>query len=347
MDLHISVIADIKHILKDIYTNIEIINWSISGHSWVFDEKTQCPEHVNQHTWTNIDLNLIDKFVKKYYDFLSSFDGFIVTHSPVFVLLYEKFNKPIILINSCRYEQPFSWGKGNMNLWLHLNKKMKELYEKKILIPVSNNKADAEYLKLGTGIDSVIIPSLCLYTKSSYTGKKNEFIINNNYNIPEQNNIYNKHSKLSGGYKWQELYDFKGIIHMPYEISTMSIFEQYSANIPLFFPSKEYLKKLLASGSYSFNSRYTKLSGNCSYPEQLTIALNDNSWIDFWVDKADYYDEENMKYINYFDNNDHLINVLNSVDLMKISDNMKQHNVLRKEKVYNEWRKIMNMYFKI
>ncbi|MCJ7767674.1 hypothetical protein MUP79_04735, partial [Candidatus Bathyarchaeota archaeon] len=39
--------------------------------------------------------------------------------------------------------------------------------------------------------------------------------------------------------------DDKGIIHMPYECSTMSIFEQYSANVPLFFPSKSFLKELV------------------------------------------------------------------------------------------------------
>ena len=33
-----------------------------------------------------------------------------------------------------------------------------------LLIPISNNKADQEYLRLGTGIDSIHLPSLCLYT---------------------------------------------------------------------------------------------------------------------------------------------------------------------------------------
>ncbi len=52
---------------------------------------------------------MIDAFVKEYDDLLKSFDGFIVTHTPVLALLYEKYNKPVIIVNSCRYEQPFCW----------------------------------------------------------------------------------------------------------------------------------------------------------------------------------------------------------------------------------------------
>mgnify|MGYP003351664753 CR=1 FL=1 len=60
-------------------------------------------------------------------DYLEQFDGFIVTHSPVFCLLFEKFCKPIILINSCRYEQPFSWT-NDIESWDWLNTKLKYLY---------------------------------------------------------------------------------------------------------------------------------------------------------------------------------------------------------------------------
>jgi len=37
-----------------------------------------------------------------------------------------------------------------------------------MLIPISNNKADQAYLKLGTGIESCHIPSLCLYTNVTH-----------------------------------------------------------------------------------------------------------------------------------------------------------------------------------
>jgi hypothetical protein len=48
----------------------------------------------------------------RYWAILSKYDGFIVTHTPVFARLFERFEKPVILVNSCRYDQPFMYN-GN------------------------------------------------------------------------------------------------------------------------------------------------------------------------------------------------------------------------------------------
>jgi hypothetical protein len=38
---------------------------------------------------------------------LTKYDGFVITHTPVFARFHENFGEPVILINSCRYDQPF------------------------------------------------------------------------------------------------------------------------------------------------------------------------------------------------------------------------------------------------
>lgn len=313
IDLHISVITDVTHILKDIYGDkIDITNHSISGHNWVFGRETAIVNIINQDTWKEIDEKMINKFMEYYTPYFSNFDGFIVTHTPIFALLYEKFNKPVIVVNSSRYEQPYSW-KNDLTKWGWLNNKLANV---KNLHIISNNKADQEYLKLGTGLDSLHIPSLCLYTSQKYTGTKDEVI---------------KHGSLEAGYRWNQLYSYKGIYHIPYEISTMSIFEQYSANVPLFFPSKKHLKEL--GGTKSLYG--TKL------PLELSMCEN-NDW---WVDRADYYDEENMKYITYFDNEEDLKEKIKSLDYTKISQLMAEHNKTRKEKVYTQWKSFFESIF--
>jgi hypothetical protein len=348
LDLHISVIQDIIFILKDLYKDkINITNWSLSNHSWIFNKNIDNVDIINENTWININEDMINNFVNNYRDYLSQFDGFIVTHTPVFCLLYETFNKPIILINSTRYEQPYSWScNNNINLWNKLNTKLKEMYDNKQLIAISNNKSDQEYLKLGTGIDSILISSLCLYTEVSYNPINKNFIIYNKAEIiNESNNIKYKENVLLK-YSWNNLYSYKGIIHIPYEISTMSIFEQYSANIPLIFPSKELLKKLIIDNKIKFFSRYTALDGNkCKYPDILDLSLNDNTWMDFWIDKADYYDIDNMKYITYFDNIDDLENIINKLNTNDISEKMKKHNLIRKKEIYSKWKKIIDNTF--
>jgi hypothetical protein len=316
--------------------------------NWVFNKPTSNVDIINQDTWKNINDELIEKFYIKYYDFLSQFDGFVVTHTPVFCLLYEKFNKPIILINSCRYEQPFSWT-NNVYMWNQLNLRLWNMYEKKQLIVVSNNKADKEYLKLGTAIDSILIPSLCLYTKLKYNPKNDICVIynNNNINIPENNKLKHKTSVLKNNYSWENLYSFKGIVHMPYEISTMSLFEQYSANIPLFFPSKNLLKNLIIYKNYYFQSRYNKIHNlNNKYHPNLINALDDMSWINFWIDNADYYDN-NMKYIIYFNSFDELNYLINTLDFNKISNDMKEHNTERINDSFEKWKNIIEKIFTI
>ena len=42
-------------------------------------------------------------------------------------------------------------------------------------------------------------------------------------------------------YKYSDLTAHRGIVHVPYQVSVMSLFEQYRINIPLFFPSIELL----------------------------------------------------------------------------------------------------------
>lgn len=350
LDLHISVIADVKNIITTLFGDkIQIIDWSISGHTWVFGRQRTNVDIVNQATWKQIDKKMINRFYDRYKNYLSQFDAFIVTHTPVFALLYEKTNKPIIVINSCRYEQPFSWN-GDLKMWNYLNGKLKEMYDKKQLTVVCNNKADLEYLKLGTGIEAHYIPSLCLYTQSKYTGKSDNLVVYNNKGIVSDiPKLIDKTRLFKVGYKWSDLYQVKGIIHISYEVSTMSIFEQYSANVPLFFPAKKFLKQLIREKRISFYGSYVKNTETHiiehPFPPELKPALDHDNWVDFWIDKADYYDENNMKYITYFNSFKELQELISSVNYNEISENMKLFNEHRTQYVLLKWKDILNKTF--
>ena len=351
LDLHISVISDVSYILKELYgDDVEIENWSISGHSWVFRKRQQNVKFVNANTWKFFNKEMIDAFVKEYFVHLSTFDAFIVTHTPIFALLFESFNKPIIVINSCRYEQPYSFNENNnLGRWNYLNMKLKQMHDKGQLTIISNNKGDQEYLRLGTGIESILIPSVCLYTNAKYTPTTDVNVVYTDCNLLKKTDkMISRPDFVGFNYSWADLYTCNSMIHFPYEMSTMSIFEQYSANVPLFFPTKRFLKELILSNNYNFCSRYIMLNNlvksNKVYPKSLDIAMDDNTWIDFWVDKADYYDEDNMKYIVYFDGLSELEQLIKTTNTKEVSENMSNHNVIRKEKVYSSWKKVMDKF---
>jgi hypothetical protein len=185
---------------------------------------------------------MIEKFHKRYGSFLEVFDGFICGFPPVFALLFERYNMPIFMVNATRYEMPFCWEK-NPSMKDFFETRLIAMQEKGQLIAVSNNQGDADYLYRATGLESRHIPSMCRYVGETYKPQKEEFVLFSKIKLnPMENVIYYKDL---GRYSWADLYSFKGIIHLPYEISTMSIFEHYSASIPLIMPTKRLLKNFL------------------------------------------------------------------------------------------------------
>ena len=129
LDLHISVIQDVKtHLKRHFNNNVEITEWCLSDHHKIFGKPKANPKWINSSNWRDINKNKIDQFVSEYKDFLSKFDGFIVTHTPIFSLLYQTFNKPIYILNSCRFDQPVC-GKNN---------DFRNYYIQQMRIPVSS-----------------------------------------------------------------------------------------------------------------------------------------------------------------------------------------------------------------
>jgi hypothetical protein len=347
LDLHISVIADVKNILETM--GHEVVNWSISGHTFVFGKKRDQVDVVNENTWQGLDRQMCDRFYERYKDYLNQFDGFIVTHNASFALLYEKFNKPIIVVNSTRYENPFT---RSPEKWTWLNAYLKEGVKKNKIFLISNNKGDQRYLKHYTGLDSEHIPSLCLYTQGQYTGKTDGFILHslegsNFLNVMKKtlkNPNLIQNDKLPYAYKWQTLYDFKGVIHLPYNISTMSMFEQYSANMPLFVPHKNLLytlKKQHLSGALNQLSWFVVHNVPTPTLQGDPNNVESESTLNFWLNAADFYDQENMPYIQHFESFAQLESMLQTVDLKQISTQMNQHNVERKAKAFKQWEAIL------
>jgi hypothetical protein len=87
-------------------------------------------------------------------------------------------------------------------------------------------------------------------------------------------------------------------------MSTMSIFEQFWAGVPLFFPTKRFYKESLQRGNMEFISIYEKWG-----EPQL------ESEIDEWLDRADFYA---LPFLYYYDSfNDLLEKLDNFIDFHK------------------------------
>lgn len=346
MDLHISVISDFKNIIKNIFPNNEIIiqDWCISTSASKIGKEEFAPLFINSLTWKELNQQMINSFQNYYHDFLSSFDGFVVTHTPVFCLLFQKFQKPIICINSCRYEQPFSWNQ-DINQWKNLNKQLYNMFINKQLIIVSNNLADKKYLELGTNIFSNYIPSLCEYTNMNYNysdeNKEKLAVCFGELQLFPSNNVL---VSKPNNYNWKDLVNnYKAIVHVPYAISTMSIFEHISSGIPLFFPTKEFLIFLVNNNMikdyqnlYSKNKEIYKQIGNLEEP------LDEH----FWIEKADYYFEELKPFLFYYSSFENCIEKLkNFQDTKENFIKRKKYLEERKQKIFEAWKFLLTPLF--
>lgn len=342
LDLHISVIADIKNIFEKL--GHEVVDWSLSGHTWVLNKQTVYPKHINSNTWKDLSPELCDKFYEEYKDFLNTFDAFICAYPPAFSLLYEKTNKPIILICPIRYEHPFT---PNKQKWEWLNNYLKNGINSNRIIPIANNKYDAEYFKAWVGEEIEHIPSLCEYTNCKYNKTNDKFLLfSRNIKIDSENIV---HRDELNNISWSDMYSYSGIIHLPYTCSTMSIFEQYTAGVPLYFPSKKYVKELYYkffdrgfNGIFydlSFN-RYYNLISSVLKPNYSDIDYNDISSeavLDRFIDLCDFYDNELMPNINYFSNLEELQHLITTEKNVNV-DNREY----RKSFIYNKWKLVLD-----
>lgn len=347
IDLHCSVIRDVENIFNQLYgKQIKINSNSISGHSLLLLNKQSSTKYfLTNQNWKFISPEFIKLFYVKHKTELEKYDGFIVTHTPSFALLYENFKKLIIIVNSTRYEQPASHN-SSIEQWKFIDDGLKRLYSKGLLIVISNNLYDQLYIKTAIGIESTLIPSLCEYTNTKrlenlnmnklfciYSSQKNPIKIIEGIKLLNIQQIK--------PYTFETLSKFTGIIHIPYEISTMSIFEHYTMNIPLIFPTKEFLLKMFNSNELNVYGSYSALFNFNSNPSSLDSLLKDN-WFEKMLLYADFYNEEYFPYITYFDSFQDLESKLNSVDFDEISDKMKEFNKSRKDKILNLWKKILN-----
>lgn len=309
MDLHISVIADFKTACPD----VEVVDWCLSGHAWVMNRKQDIPKVINPTTWINLNEKMITDFQEEYDSFLSSFDGFITGHVMAFAMIYEKYNKPILAINSCRYDMPFCWSKNYKMIGV-FNERLQRMTQKGLLRVVSNNYADRLYTFKGTGIQPHVIPSICLYTNIKYSPTKPYFLC---YSKEKLQHPLIVNRKDIGNHEWKLLGEFKGIVHFPYEVSTMTMFEHYFAGLPLFFPSKRFFKSHIPIQSIM------AYWGN-DIPRYFEDLRDTNTWIDL----SDIYTTFTGPNIYFFDSVEHLFLLLESfqyipTDMTPTHDNVK------------------------
>ena len=345
IDLHISVIADMKKIFTEI--GHSVTDFSLSNHTWVFNRRQDSVPMLDNGRWMHLSSKQYqEEFYNTYKNSLDKFDAFIVTYPPTFANLYKKFDKPIIVNIPIRYEWPFSFKKES---WEDTNNFLRDGVKNGQVILVANNLYDKFYTEQFLDVEVTHIPSFCDYYGKYHTKKTDDFLYYSKNRLVE---LSNEKYILKSDFKSKEYSDIisnKGIIHFPYCPSYMSVFEHYSSNTPLLFPSQEFLYELFIKDYKVMEESswyYMHNMPNKSIIEPYTgVDPNDyknHDIIKKWISLSDFYDENWMPHIIYFNSFDELDKITEELDSIKISEKMKLYNIERKNRIYNLWGELVD-----
>jgi len=335
--MHVSVLSDLKDIFQKLGHTIKVD--SLSNHTWVNNERRarikglQLPSRFSPYwgkkdTVYEINQEMCDEFYRLNKDRLNEYDAFVVSYPPAFSLLFEKFNKPIIVVACTRFDFPCV--ETDRREWLVTG--LQRLSRKGHLLSVANNKFDKKICEQYTDFEWQHIPSLCEYLPTKYMPNHNECLLWFRGD-PRIDQMFSSIEGIEGNFSIQKRYDrtqigkYRGVVHVPYQISIMSAFEHYAQAIPIFFPTQGFVERLMQQD-------YRLLSELSFYRSGLLITERD-------LHLADFYDEDNFKHVQYFDSLDHLQQLLTETRYDEISQLMQEHQQMRRHRTYSSWTNIL------
>ncbi len=345
IDQHISVIADLKNLFGRLGHTIDDV--CLSGHACILGRKQDSIPMLDGDKWCGfVKRQAWDEFSALYPN-LDEYDGFICCYPPIFSYLYRNFKKPIIIDIPIRYEYPCQ---SDADDWIHFNEYLRAGVDAKRIYLLANNLYDKKYTELFVERPVQYIPSMCLYTGMKYDPKRNQFLYNSACPYPEfeGTNFKRKHDVLPFGHPWQAVAEYAGVVHFPYNVSTMSTFEQYAANIPMFCPSLDLVLKMYASSRRHRVLEQTSWVATFGRPSGSVVPVpdgmpdpNDYEDIDgirYWLQYADYWNREEFPDIIHFDSFDELFYKAMHADLAAISESMQWTNTERLARVLDSWK---------
>jgi hypothetical protein len=260
LDLHISVTADLSNGLHE---KARYLSWNSSFANKIMRPDFPNPDPVavvNQWTWRNLDFRRIKRFRRRYSRFLSKFNGFVVTYPTAFSLLFQQSKLPILAVVAVRYDWPMS---RDLDIWESFDSSLRLMHSSGQLTIVANNKADAEYFRCMVGIEIDTVPSFCDYVLQELNSGKAAaptlpiapiYLQGQRLSLElckalESAGVRSASQSFPHGYSWEDLARTSFIFLVPYNISTMTLFELATLGVRVVIPEDEWLIEMFLDGT--------------------------------------------------------------------------------------------------
>lgn len=346
LDLHIGVIPEVRAQLAR--RDLSLVDWTLSESSWVAGRERDPVAIVNERTVYSFGPRLARRFRRVYGSYLRSFRGFVAVYPPAFSLLYEGLGRPVLAIAATRYEWPFT---HHAPSWDWLDDSLRRGVEEGWLTLVANNVADRDYLASYTCLSATHVPSACAYAGLTYTGRQAETVICTRDAFAKEiaarltQPAVPLHAGLGPRYSQADLYDRRALVFIPYNVSIMALFEHYSACVPIYVPDRSFMKQLMAEQPRDVLSAlsFCQVTGRTPAARPGRPNLNDirdTQVVDWYLDRADFYDSSWMPHIRQFESWTHLDHLLATDDPHAISAEMQRERPERLRRIDELWNEL-------
>ena len=388
-DFHISPIADLKYLFTQL--GIRIIDKSLSGACGSRGTCAQDLKVLNGGNAYEVGAHpeVLSKQLFEAYqndDEFRSVDGFICFHPTATCQLYAPFNKSLLMISSTRYEH----GQRDPSNWKRFNRFLQLASRNPRHLLAGNSVYDADYVSNFIGAPVKYIPSFCGYITARYglegQKRRTEFLLGHSHVSASKDQFWDQGTIIwkemrqwveeakerstdervkavelkgigevyPGRYEYQDLANHPCIVHMPYQVSVMSMFEQYRMGLPLVFPSLAFLVKLQVDYAPLSERTWARVHGRgavsgSDIPGHPTVWWPDPNndvepqAIQYWLAKSDYYV---MPHVLYYDDWDDLVRLLATTDFDAVSARMKKHSEEMEKKLVRQWKGILTEMFR-
>jgi hypothetical protein len=361
-DFHITTIGNVKHLLTPKGVHFIDKSLSLACHATktcATDLKvltSQNGVHPNAATRT--------RFVEAYMKDVqfATVDVVMCFHPAAMCELFMPFNKRLFVIVTTRYEM----GRHASKEWRLWNENLRCISSDPRNLVAANNLYDAKYVEYFTGILPKVLPSI-VEMPMQYAPNSTDILVPAMHS-PNRTALWRTLQLVSSRfvplkskykrYSYHQLCENSAILHLPYQVSIMSLFEQYGMGIPLLVPAPTFLWQL--HDQYDLVTERTwervrkrrawerprkkgqrparsLLRGvNASIPD----PNNDRDKHAFlhWIQFADFYQ---WPHIIQFVSWKHLSSLIQTTNWHQVSQRMLRENQKMKRRVEDQWTAIL------
>ena len=304
LNAHVSVIADLEVELRR-HPRCKVVVWNVSNHNFVFRRIFREPDPVRflgPRVWPDLSASRRRNFLSKYGKFLRNFDGFIVTHPISFVQLFLDLQKPVLAVAATRFEYPHT---AFPRRWDDLVAYLRKGLHQNLLTLVANNAGDADYVGKFVQRPIQVVPSVCDYIDNTGAGEPFRYpifaksealtkILKSELGAPWDA----RERALGRAHTWAKIRECAAVIYIPFNTSTMTLFEFATLGIPVLIPDRSLLKQLARDHDGVLSELlFPGLGlpqGSSGLGRWPATNPEHADHIDWWLDRADFYNSELM-----------------------------------------------------